>query len=306
MPIRTVSAGRGLSWLSESLDMAGKRPAAVLGAALLAIVTALAATIAGAILLMPGQEGAASVGQGVARLIPLMILVIALQPVLMAGLISVIARVDHGESAGATGVFAGFGGGRLLPLASLGLIQVASIGLNLVLLDWLGGDDFLARYGAFLDALSPGQGFDPAAVPQPENAGLLSLANLTINVLSMALLALSVPQVMLAGRTPLAAVRDAFGSTMRNLPALLVALVVGFLGLFLGMLVVGLVATLAGLVGGLIAPIIGNLLSFGILLLGTLAAVAMLAGATYLAWRDTLADPAANDDDSPPQVQAEF
>lgn len=306
MPIRTVSAGRGLSWLSESLDMAGKRPAAVLGAALLATVTALAATIAGAILLMPGEDGATSVGQGVARLVPLMILIIALQPVLMAGLIAVVARVDRGQSGGPTGVFAGFVGGRLLPLASLGLIQVASIGLNLLLLDWLGGEDFLSRYSAFLGSLSPGQGFDPAAVPQPENAGLLSLANLAINILSMALLALSVPQVMLAGRPPLGAVRDAFSATLRNLPALLIALVVGFLGLFLGVLVVGLVATLAGLIGGLIAPLIGSLLSFGIFLLGTLAAVAMMAGATYLAWRDTLADPAAADSDSPPQVEAEF
>ena len=306
MPIHHVSPGRGLSWLGESLDMAGRRPATVLGAALLALVTAIVVAVVAVMVLMPGAGGTGSVGETLGRMLPLGVLMLALQPVLLGGLVSVVARIDRGEPTAATGVFAGFLGGRLLPLASLGLIQVAAAGLNLLLLDWLGGGDYLARYIEFLNGLEPGAGFDPEAVPQPQNAGLLTIANLFVNLLATALLAFSVAQVMLGGLGPLQALRSAFAGTLANLPAALLAGAVALLGLMLAAVVVSLVVALFAALGSLVTPLLGQLLGFSVLLLAMLAVIAMLAGATYLAWRDIFAGPGGSGARAEPVVEAEL
>lgn len=284
MPIHRVPATRGLGWLSESLDITGKHPGTVLGAVGLALVAAIGLALVVSLVTLGGTSTDAATS--LVRALPLLLLVTLLQPVLLGGLLALLDRIERGEAAAAATVFAGFGGGRLLPLASLGLVQLAAVALNLLALHGLGGEDFLARYWAYFAELQPGQGFDPAAVPQPKHGGLVTLINIATNFLATAILVFSTPQVMLAGRDPLTAVLEALRAVLLNLPALLLAALVVFFGLIVAVLVLGLVSTLLGLIGGLIAPAVGGLLVFVLILLVVLAVFAMLAGAAYLAWRE--------------------
>ena len=290
MQIRSVAMGRGLAWLAESLDVAGKRPATVFGAALLAVTTAVAAAILAGLLLMPSFESEVEPTRLLTASLPLFLLAVALQPLLMAGLLVVIARVERGEPVAANAVFDGFRGGRLLPLASLGLIQIAAAALNLSMLGLLGGDGYLDRYLDAMTHLMSGGELDPSAIPVPEHGGLLNLSNLLINALAMALLAFSVPQVALAGLGPWAALTTAFAAILRNLPALALATLIGIVGLFVSALVLGLASALLGGLGNLISTALPTVLVFAVLVAWMLALVTILAGATYLAWRDILAD----------------
>ncbi len=290
MQIRSVAMGRGLAWLAESLDVAGKRPATVFGAALLAVTTAVAAAILAGLLLMPSFESEVEPTRLLTASLPLFLLAVALQPLLMAGLLVVIARVERGESVAANAVFDGFRGGRLLPLASLGLIQIAAAALNLSMLGLLGGDGYLDRYLDAMTHLMSGGELDPSAIPVPEHGGLLNLSNLLINALAMALLAFSVPQVALAGLGPWAALTTAFAAILRNLPALALATLIGIVGLFVSALLLGLASALLGVLGNLISTTLPTVLVFAVLVAWMLALVTILAGATYLAWRDILAD----------------
>ncbi len=290
MQIRSVAMGRGLAWLAESLDVAGKRPATVFGAALLAVTTAVAAAILAGLLLMPSFESEVEPTRLLTASLPLFLLAVALQPLLMAGLLVVIARVERGEPVAANAVFDGFRGGRLLPLASLGLIQIAAAALNLSMLGLLGGDGYLDRYLDAMTHLMSGGELDPSAIPVPEHGGLLNLSNLLINALAMALLAFSVPQVALAGLGPWAALTTAFAAILRNLPALALATLIGIVGLFVSALVLGLASALLGVLGNLISTALPTVLVFAVLVAWMLALVTILAGATYLAWRDILAD----------------
>ncbi len=290
MQIRSVAMGRGLAWLAESLDVAGKRPATVFGAALLAVTTAVAAAILAGLLLMPSFESEVEPTRLLTASLPLFLLAVALQPLLMAGLLVVIARVERGEPVAANAVFDGFRGGRLLPLASLGLIQIAAAALNLSMLGLLGGDGYLDRYLDAMTHLMSGGELDPSAIPVPEHGGLLNLSNLLINALAMALLAFSVPQVALAGLGPWAALTTAFSAILRNLPALALATLIGIVGLFVSALVLGLASALLGGLGNLISTALPTVLVFAVLVAWMLALVTILAGATYLAWRDILAD----------------
>ena len=290
MQIRSVAMGRGLAWLAESLDVAGKRPATVFGAALLAVTTAVAAAILAGLLLMPSFESEVEPTRLLTASLPLFLLAVALQPLLMAGLLVVIARVERGESVAANAVFDGFRGGRLLPLASLGLIQIAAAALNLSMLGLLGGDGYLDRYLDAMTHLMSGGELDPSAIPVPEHGGLLNLSNLLINALAMALLAFSVPQVALAGLGPWAALTTAFAAILRNLPALALATLIGIVGLFVSALLLGLASALLGVLGNLISTALPTVLVFAVLVAWMLALVTILAGATYLAWRDILAD----------------
>lgn len=305
MQIRRVAFGRGLTWLTDSLDLAGKRPGAALGAALLALVLVFGVMVLAVAALAPGLHEGGSVGSALRRMLPLALLMLALQPVLLAGLMQVLRRIDSGHGASAFDVFSAFRGGRLLPLASLGLIQVAALGLNLLALQLLGGDDFLTRYWAFFENFQAGRGFDPGAVPEPDNAALLSLINLALNYFATVALVFAVPQVMFAGRDPLTAVREALRAGVVNLPALLLTAVILIIALVVAILVIGLLMTLAGLVGRLIAPAVGQLLAFGVFGFSAVAIVAMLAGAAYLAWRDIF-DGDADATQSQQEVEAEL
>ncbi len=304
MPIRRVPVARCLSWLGESLDMTGKRPGAALGAVMLALTAAFVLLLAAVLLIAPFMDGSPT--SSLRAMSVLVLLLLALQPVLFGGVLAVLHRIERGEPVSAAGVFVGFSGGRFLPLASLGLIQVVAFAINFLALDWLGGDGYLSRYWAYFEALQPGQGLDPNAIPQPENAGLLSLVNLIVGFLVLALLSFSVPQVLLAGRTPGSAVREALVATLVNLPALLSTSAVALLGILVATLVFGLLMALVGLVGKAVAPVLGALLGFALIVLAMLLAVAMLAGVAYLAWRDVFEPDADRSSPAGDEVSAEF
>lgn len=290
MEIKRVGAGRGLAWVAQSLDIAGRRPAAVLGGALLALVALCVLAIAAVLLSRVFGGGATGAGSLIRQAGVAMLLLLAVQPVLLAGLLHLLREADAGRPVSAGAVFAGFRGEHLLPLVALSLVQVAALGLNLLALDQLGGEDYLGRYFAMLQSIQPGQPLDPASIPQPEHGGLLDLASLVIGYFSTAVLALSVPLVFFRGLPPATAVLLALRASVVNVLPLLLAALVLFVGLLLAALVIALLSLVVGAVGRRIAPALGALLSLGVLVLALTAVAAMLPAIALLAWREIFGD----------------
>lgn len=289
MEIKRVGAGRGLAWVAQSLDIAGRRPGAVLGGALLALIALFVLAIA-AVLLSMVFDGATGAGSLIRQAGVAALLLLAVQPVLLAGLLHLLREADAGRPVSAGAVFAGFRGEHLLPLVALSLVQVAALGLNLLALDQLGGEDYLGRYFAMLQSIQPGQPLDPASIPQPEHGGLLDLASLVIGYFSTAVLALSVPLVFFRGLPPATAVLLALRASVVNVLPLLLAALVLFVGLLLAALVIALLSLVVGAVGRRIAPALGALLSLGVLVLALTAVAAMLPAIALLAWREIFGD----------------
>lgn len=303
MEIKRVAAARGLAWIGQSLDIAGKRPGAVLGGALLALVALFGLTIALALLVGLLFGAGAAGGEGLAwRVGMVVVAILAAQPVLLAGLLHLLREADAGRPVSAGAALAGFRGERLLPLVALGLVQVAALGLNLLAVDQFGGEDYLSRYFAMLQSIQSGQPLDPASIPQPEHGGLLNLANLAIGYFSTANLALAVPLVFFRGLAPLAAIGLALRASVVNVLPLLLAALVLFVGLVMALVVVGLLGLVVGAIGRWIAPALGRLLSLLVLLLAAAAVAAMLPAIALQAWREIFGEP--QDVDAPPSEVA--
>lgn len=295
--IHRVPSGRGLAWVTQALDVAGRRPGLVLSAMLLGVLSMLAAML---VLMMLGltlaalvQGGAADAANkpGLAMLgigmAPVLLVGIFAQPLLFAGWLHVLREVESGRPVGLSGVFIGLTGGRALPLASLGLVQVASSALNLLASHVFGGEGYLAAYLSYLSSLTPGTLASP---PIPEQAMLLFLASLLIGFFGFTAQMYAVPQVLFQGRRPLPAVLQSLRASVVNVLPLTVAGLVMIVGLVAGTLMLTLVGALLMFLAGAIAKVLAGLVATLIALFAMALVLALMFGGIYLSWRDMFGD----------------
>ena len=135
------------------------------------------------------------------------------------------------------------------------------------------------------------------ALPEPQHPGLLFLVQIAFNYFSYALMLFSIPLMLFSGCNLSTALRHAVRASLTNLGANLLVGVLFLGALMLAAFVVLLVAGLLGVIGNLIHAVVGSLLMM-LAMVGFAAVVlVLLAGASYLAWRDTFSDAA-----SPPPV----
>lgn len=307
--IHRVPPGRGLAWVTQSLDVAGRRPGLVLSAMLLGVLGMMLAMVVlvmvGIAFTAAGHLGAGDTpGLGVLGIgmAPAMLAGIFAQPLLFAGWLHVLREVDAGRPVGLSGLFVGFTGGRMWPLASLGLVQLASTGLNLLASHVFGGERYLAAYWAYLSSSLSGTLVPP---PVPEQALLLFVASLLIGFFGFTAQMYAVPQVLFQGRRPLPAVLESLRASVVNVLPLSVAGLLMIVGLVAGTVMLMLVGALLVFLAGAIAKVLGSLVATLIALFAIALVLALSFGGIYLSWRDMFGDE-TSDNAEPEQMQAEL
>ena len=296
MDIRSLPVGQGLAWFKQAIDLGGKNPRAVFGAALLLIVALYAAALLVALglamLVMGGQAVGAEDGPNLAVAlwvaVPLMLLVMLLVPILLGGLMHVIREVEAGRPARARDVFAALRSANGRRLALLGLVQVALAVIGGALLMGIAGADYWRDYMAAMQGAM--QGGTPPQVPQAQNAGVLFLVQLAFNYFSYAMMLFAIPLMLFSGSDILPALRDSLRAAVRNVGANLLAGLLFVGALLVSSLVVLLVGGLASMIGGLIHQALGGLLLMVVMLGFASVVLVLVAGGAYLAWRDTFGD----------------
>ena len=300
MDIRRLPASQGLVWFRQAIDLGAKNPRAVFGAALLAIASLYTAALLMVLVLATLMLGGKAVGSNpdlgvvMAVALPLTLAIMVLVPVLLGGLMHVIRETEAGRKVRARDVFAPLRNAQGRRLAWLGLVQVvlAVIG-GLVMMAIAGGDywhDYMQAMQSVMQGAAP-------VLPEPQHPGLLFLVQMTFNYFSYALMLFSIPLMLFSGCNVSTALRHALRASVINLSANLLVGVLFLGALMLAAFVVLLVAGLLGVIGSLIHAVVGSLLMM-LAMVGFAAVVlVLLAGTSYLAWRDTFSDAA-----SPPPV----
>lgn len=283
--IRRLPASDGAEWLLGGFALLRRAPLALgtLGA-LWGLLASLVVTV----------------GLAVPALATVLQLLVALAgPVLFAGLLWAVREVAHGRPALPVHLLQGLREGRVVPLLTTLLPQVAAgLVLGVLLLALVGSQQLekLAAVSQELNALAQsGQQATPEQVQAlvaelPAGRILLWLLLGVVAAVAVALTVfVSVPRIMFDRRESqhdvltlvkegMGAMRDSLRACMHNLPALAVFLlltVVAMFAIYFGVLLVTVVVQL--LAGALVAMWVAQLLMMAVLM-------PLLAGAVYTAW----------------------
>jgi len=202
MSYRSVDAGRGIQWLTESVQLVMRNPAVFLVQALIL-----------------------SVLMFVLNFIPLIgqIAWVVLSPVLLAGMVYSMREVDRGGNADVGQLFAGFQQpGKVVPLMTLSIPQI----VGLVVLVVLG---FLFIGGSIIGAVASGG--NEAAGAMAIGGGLLVFMLLAF-VVSLAIAAVviyAIPRVMFDDAEPFGAMKESFSASLANIAPLLIFAIIFFI-----------------------------------------------------------------------------
>ena len=295
MDIRVLPAGQGLTWFKQAIDLGGRNPRAVFGAALLLIASLYAAALLTALIAAavvgasaePATGGAPNLGRVLLVGMPLLLLVMFLVPILMGGLMHVIRESEAGRPVRARDVFAPLRASSGRRLALLGLVQVALALVGGLLMVTIAGSDYWTDYMTAMRGAMTGT---MPVVPQPDNAGLLFLAQLAFNYFSYALMLFSIPLMLFSGLGLADALRSSLRASVRNIGANLLAGVLFAGALIASALLVGMLMLFVLFVGNLVHAVVGSLLALAVALAFASVVLVLLIGGAYLAWRDTFGD----------------
>ena len=294
MDIRALPVGQGLAWFKQAIDLGGRNPRAVFGAALLLILALYTAAMLLALVLAV-MVGAGEATQGsapdmrlvMAVAIPLTLLVMFLVPILLGGLMHVVREAEAGRPVRARDVFAPLRSAHGRSLALLGLVQIAMTVVGGVLMVGIAGSDYWRDY---LQAMQQAMSGSQPTMPQPANGGLLFLVQLVFNYFSYALMLFSIPLMLFSGNRLGEALGNSLRAAVRNVGANLLAGVLFVGALVVAAVVVALVAALVAMLGGAIHPAVGTALSMLVMFGFAALVLVLVVGAAYLAWRDTFGD----------------
>lgn len=298
MDIRALPVSQGLTWFKQAIDLGGRNPRAVFGAALLLIASLYAAAMLTALIAVgmvgtdvgPSAAMASDLRPVLLVAIPLFLLIMFLVPILMGGLMHVIREAEAGRPVRARDVFAPLRERSGRRLALLGLVQVGLAIIGGLVFMGIAGSSYWTDYMAAMRGAMSGT---MPVVPQPDNAGLLFVVQLLFNYFSYALMLFSIPLMLFSGLTLTDALRTSLRASVRNIGANLLAGVLFAGALIVAALLVVLVMGLVGLVGNLVHSAVGSLLALAVALGFAAVVLVMMVGSAYLAWRDTFGDGAA-------------
>lgn len=296
MEIRALPVGQGLAWFKQAIDLGGRNPRAVFGAAIL-LILALYAAVLLMVLVVAAIAGVggdvASAGKApdlrlvLAVVVPLTLLVMFLVPILLGGLMHVVREAEAGRPVRARDVFAPLRSAQGRQLALLGLVQVAFAVVGGAVMVAIAGSDYWRDY---MQAMQQAMTGTQPSMPQPANGALLFVVQMVFNYFSYALLLFSIPLMLFSGNSLGQALRNSLRAAVRNVGANVLAGVLFIGALLVAALVVLLVVGLLAVLGGAIHEVVGDLLGMLVMLGFAAVTLVFLAGATYLAWRDTFGD----------------
>lgn len=294
MEIHKLSAGHGVRWFRQAIDLGARNPKAVFGAALLLLLTLYAAAL---LLMLPAigtlqgagtKHATANAMAMLGWLAPVFLVVLMLMPILFGGLMHVIREAEAGRPIGATALYAPFRQGKARTLAALGLVQLLfGVASALVVASLAGANywhDYMAAMQAAMSGLVP-------SVPQPEHPGLLVLFQLLFNYFSYTITLFSVPLILFSGQPLLQAIKLSAMAAVRNFSTNLVAGALFLAGVVVAALIVMLLAGFASLLGSFVHTQVGALLAFVVFMGFGVIVIVVLTGGAYFAWRDTFDGP---------------
>lgn len=281
-PIRKVPLTRGAQWLKRAINLGTRNPRAIFGAALLLIAVLYLLMFAFALPLQFGDFDNPFVAVVLATLAAVLVL-----PVLLAGLMHVIREAESGRAVRARDLFAPLRLQRTLPLALLGLIQIALALICGSLLLWATGAEYWSQYQEMIRGAITGR---ITAAPAAEQPALVALAQLLLYYFSTAVVLVSVPQIMFSGLSLSDAVKRSFGASLWNLGAYLFATTLFMLGATLSGLVVSVAALLVMVLGAAVTPLLGQALAWLLFAAYGSVFLVILCGTCYYAWRDVFAE----------------
>lgn len=271
---RKVKASAGAEWLLGGFGLLRKAP----------VPLALLGLIFGIVSLLPALLSQAVGALGLVG----QVVVMAISPVLLGGLMYATREVDQGRTAAPGHLLQGFQSGKAFSLMAQLVPQLAALVVLMVLLVVFIGTSGLEAFAAVMNqAQQQGQ-------VDPQLAGALPMGGLGLWMLSALLVGLAVfvftflftPQVMLRDVAPFEAMRRSLRACLRNIPALLVFVVLLVLVVALVMLAVNILALIVSIVAGAMAgQVVSQLLMMAVLM-------PVYSGAVYVAWQQLLADPA--------------
>jgi hypothetical protein len=270
----------GFRWLMKAINLGRNNPKAVFGAAALSMLLMLVPSLLTVPLQMTGTQGA---GRMAAAIAISMLFGLLLAP-LYGGLLSIIDAAERGRPARATDVFAPYraGGGAVRMIGfALGMLVVYAAIVAIVL--GVVGTGIIHWYTEVLAAQAAKSTTMPAL---PAGFGTAVALFAVFWLLVMGVYAVGFGQVALAGRSPLAALKDGFVGSIKNLLPLLmlvVGLFVAWIAVALAVIVlVGIAALLAKLVGAWVLFVVAVPVYIALIL----ALYVVMFGVMYFMWRD--------------------
>ena len=280
MSTRAMGPMAGFRWLMNAINLGRNNPKAVFGAAALSMLLMLVPSLLTVPLQMTGTQSA---GRMAAVIAISMLFGLLLAP-LYGGLLSIIDAAERGRPARATDVFAPYraGGGAVRMIGfALGMLVVYAAIVAIVL--GVVGTGIIHWYTEVLAAQAAKSTTMPAL---PAGCGTAVALFAVFWLLVMGVYAVGFGQVALAGRSPLAALKDGFVGSIKNLLPLLmlvVGLFVAWIALALAVIVlVGIAALLAKLVGAWVLFVVAVPVYIALIL----ALYVVMFGVMYFMWRD--------------------
>ena len=280
MSTRAMGPIAGFRWLMNAINLGRNNPKAVFGAAALSMVLMLVPSLLTVPLQMTGTQSA---GRMAAVIAISMLFGLLLAP-LYGGLLSIIDAAERGRPARATDVFAPYraGGGAVRMIGfAFGMLVVYAAIVAIVL--GVVGTGIIHWYTEVLAAQAAKSTTMPAL---PAGFGTAVALFAVFWLLVMGVYAVGFGQVALAGRSPLAALKDGFVGSIKNLLPLLmlvVGLFVAWIAVALAVIVlVGIAALLAKLVGAWVLFVVAVPVYIALIL----ALYVVMFGVMYFMWRD--------------------
>ena len=269
--VRKVPASAGAEWLLGGFRLLRQAPVGL----------GLLGAIYGAIALLVSL----SQGANVTVFLMLELLLLALGPILLGGLIYAARSVDGGGPAVPGQLLQGVRDGKAARLLATLVPQIVAVLVCALLLLMLIGGDGLAQMAQTLEHLQ-GQ-----AKPDPALISALPLGRLTlwmllavvVGVIASFFTFVAVPELMFTDSRAFDAMQRSFRACVRNLPALIVFVVltvIAVIAIYMAVMFVGLVVKVVA--GQQAMQIIAQLLAMAILM-------PVLTGAMYHAWKQMLA-----------------
>lgn len=283
-PIRKVPLTHGAQWLLRAINLGTRNPRAIFGAALLLIAVLYLVMWLFTMPLRVGDEP--ELETFFSTLAIAVLAAVLVLPVLLGGLMHVIREAESGRPVRARDLFAPLRQHKAVPLALLGLIQIALALICGSLLLWATGLDFWSQYQEMARGAISGR---VTNVPTAEQPALVVLVQLVYYYLSTAVVLVSVPLIMFSGLSISDAVKRSFGASLWNLGSYLFAAMLFMFGAMISGLLVSVASLLLMQVGSLIAPVVGQLLGLALLAVYGTVFLVVMCGTCYFAWRDVFA-----------------
>lgn len=286
---RALAPGAGLSWLKRAVNLGRHNPKAVFGAVTIAAVAAaIPGLMQGGLQALKFNAETTFVAAGVMSLV-----MMALLPLLIGGVLRVIDDAEHGLPTRALAVFDLFkpeaGAARVVGFGAL--ISALYIGAIALVIATLGRELF----AWYVELVSLSAQDNPAAITAHVGAAPSGLGTVTVLCMLIALFlggvyAIGLGQTAIAGRDIGTAFKDGVVGTLKNaLPILVLALFSFCLGIAFVLIFV-LLATVLAALGNLIHPLLTVVLVMPLYLGMLLMLYVVMFGVMYYMWSDICGD----------------